>query len=89
MAITVEKEILWLEVAIHNIAIVQVFECKCDSGGVEPSSIVRKSVGLPKVREELATNRILEHKIKVKFVLKGFVSAHDCKLALGKIERNG
>eukprot|EP00961_Rhodomonas_salina_P094868 1276491-Rhodomonas_salina.1 len=48
----------------------EVLEGEGDAGRVEAGGVVGEAVCLAEMREELATDRVLEHEVQVVFVLE-------------------
>jgi hypothetical protein len=73
VTVSIEEEVFRLEVAVDNVAIVEILKSEGDSGRVEARCIIGECVGLAQVSEEFAADGIFEHEIEVELVLEGLV----------------
>lgn len=55
IAIAVHEDILWLQISVDNVLVVQVSERNRDLNGVELSSILVEPLRLPQMHEQFAT----------------------------------
>mmetsp|Transcript_7297 Transcript_7297/g.8755 ORF Transcript_7297/g.8755 Transcript_7297/m.8755 type:complete len:303 (+) Transcript_7297:131-1039(+) len=75
----VKQQILWFKIAIHDwwVLTVQVLQRHDNLSSIEASVVVAEFASLPQVREELATDDILEHHIQIALVLETMKQVDD------------
>jgi hypothetical protein len=55
VAIVIKKDVLWLEITVHHVESVQVFESKEQLGAVETTALLTKALLLLQVVEEFSS----------------------------------
>lgn len=70
MALHVEQQVFGLEIAIHNVVVVQIAEGQHDFSGVEPSALFTEIVVAREVIKQLAAVEVIDHHIEVQLGLK-------------------
>jgi hypothetical protein len=63
VAVRVKEDVLWLQITVNNIQVVQESDCRRDLCGVEPSAGHWEPLLLLKVEEKLASVDIVQHKV--------------------------
>ena len=59
------EDVLWFQVSVDDLLVMEVTECQGDSKGVELGSSFRELAGLPEVHEQLTATDKLHHKVQL------------------------
>ena len=59
----IDQQILWLQVAVHDAARMQVLQRQHNFGGVEPGNVFFEPDSPPQMAKELAARDIFEHHV--------------------------
>ena len=73
--ILIQQKVLWLQITINDVHLVEVVKSKNNLSSVEFRHLVSEAACPPKVREKLTTNNVLHEHVQASLILESTVPA--------------